>query len=350
LPAELIAQSPALRREDSKLLVVRREPAKGLPRFEDLNFSDLPTLARTENLNKSKWVRNRTKVFEARIYAKRPTGSVHEIVLLREQSDGTWSAMIRNLKRFDYPQNLYLVDNPEICITCTEPNVIDFSKSGMSVFELCRLYGEMPLPPYIKERSKMRDLERYQSVWANQDRPASVAAPTASLHFSESLCKKLGSEGVTFVDLELNVGLGTFEPLRESNIHQNTLHSEHFSISSHNRQVLEGALVQDDPILCVGTTSMRCLESLPLGSKPSRAINYIESAEQHFGETCIFIKPGTDVLYTSQLLTNFHLPQSSLFVLVSTFAGSAQLALEAYQHAIRKNYRFFSYGDATLWL
>ena len=351
LPPELIAQTPPASRGDSRLLVIRREPQGGLPRFEDLSFGDLPALAKSENLQRSKWVRNRTQVFEARLYTKRPTGSEHEIVLVREIGDRRWQCIVRNSKRFDYPQRLHLRDNPEILLSSPEPGVIEFDTSGPSIYEICREYGEMPLPPYIKNRDKARDRDRYQSVWAQQARPQSVAAPTASLHFSDALCTELAACGVNFVDIELDVGLGTFEPLRFDEIHANELHTERFALRAEARGQLESQIRADEPILCVGTTALRCLESLTLGGEASRAAQLVESPDGGWaGETKIFIKPGNSVLYTSQLLTNFHLPQSSLFVLVSTFAGSPTLAREAYDHAVRQGYRFFSYGDATLWL
>lgn len=348
---DLIAQTPAPHREDSKLLLIRRNPTTGMPKFEDLLFKDLPEITKAEKLNQSLWVRNRTKVFEARFYTKRPTGSLHEIVLVRELSDGKWQAIIRNVKRFEFPQTLHLVENSDISIICTEPGIIEFPKDGPTVFEICRRYGEMPLPPYIKNRSKERDHERYQSVWANQSKPQSVAAPTASLHFSEALCNDLIHGGVEFADIELDVGLGTFEPLRHSDIHLNELHKERFLVHQHTHSQLKTSLTNNRPLLCIGTTAMRCLESLGLGDMPYRGSEFFEDDIGNLkGETKIFIKPGTDIRYTSQLLTNFHLPESSLFVLVSTFAGSRTLAQEAYRHATAKKYRFFSYGDATLWL
>lgn len=351
LDPSLIAQSPAPRREDSRLLLIRRHPHGGLPVLEDLQFRDLPEIAEREGLNRSKWVRNRTRVFAARLYAKRPSGSVHEIVLVREITTGKWQAIIRNIKRFDFPQTLQLVSDPHVEFQCTAPGEIDFSKSGLDVFEICERHGEMPLPPYIKERSQERDRERYQTIWAHQQKPASVAAPTASLHFSDSLCASLRSRGVDFLDIELDVGLGTFEPLRQDGIHQNRLHAERFGVKAEARSELEKTLTLNRPLLCVGTTAMRCLESLPLNKNRTRATELECTTNGGWrGETSIFIKPGTDVLYTSQLLTNFHLPESSLFVLVSTFAGSAALAQMAYRHATQKKYRFFSYGDATLWL
>ena len=272
-------------------------------------------------------------------------------MLVRELSSGKWQAIIRNVKRFEFPQTLHLVGNADIAISSPEPGIIEFPVDGPTVFEICRLYGEMPLPPYIKNRSKERDHDRYQSVWANQLKPQSVAAPTASLHFSETLCTRLTENGVEFADIELDVGLGTFEPLRQSDIHTNELHKERFLVRQPTANQLKTSLDRDRSLLCVGTTAMRCLESLPLLNLPYRGSEFFEDEVGNLkGETKIFIKPGTDIRYTSQLLTNFHLPESSLFVLVSTFSGSPQLALEAYRHAISKKYRFFSYGDATLWL
>lgn len=351
LPEELIAQEPAQNRSDAKLLVVRRNPEKGVPKFEDLLFSDLPSLCASENLSSAKWIRNRTRVFKARFYAKRPSGSKHEIVLVREISDNRWEAIIRNQRRFNYPQTLLVDANETIEFVSPEPGILDFGKSLKNAHEICGLYGEMPLPPYIKKRDKDRDSQRYQTIWANTQEAKSVAAPTASLHFTEQICHELVQQGVDFIDIELDVGLGTFEPLRHDNIHENILHKERFQVSKEYIEKINLAFKNDKPLLCIGTTTMRCLESLGLGKHQHRA-NHIRmnSQDDLVGETQIFIKPGTDILYTSKLITNFHLPESSLFMLVATFAGSMKLAQEAYSHATRNKYRFFSYGDATIWL
>lgn len=347
----MIAQSPAIERDDSRLLVIRRAPHGGKPRFEDLTFRDLPQLVREEDLSKAAWVRNRTRVFPARLYAQRPSGSQHEIVLVREIAPLKWEAIVRNVKRFDFPQHLQLRDNPEITFVSPEPGILDFSSSPLSVLEMCHRYGEMPLPPYIKDRNPARDQQRYQSVWARENEPRSVAAPTASLHFTPQLLSELTGEQVRFIDIELDVGLGTFEPLRHDRIDDNVLHEERFSVSSEPHRELKDQIATGQPLLCVGTTAMRCLESLDLDGRGYRGTESFCDEQQNLrGETRIFIKPGTDVRYTSHLLTNFHLPESSLYMLVATFAGSLTLAREAYAHAVRKNYRFFSYGDATIWL
>jgi S-adenosylmethionine:tRNA ribosyltransferase-isomerase len=212
--------------------------------------------------------------------------------------------------------------------------------------------GEMPLPPYIKERSLQRDRDRYQTVWALKEEQKSVAAPTASLHFSEELVCKIEEQGIRFADTLLHVGLGTFEPVRCERLSEHKLHSERIYVKNSELQKIETQLQADKPILALGTTALRNLESLPLLHHEAHPeLRYTRSPEGDIsGRTALFVRPGFEFRYTSSLFTNFHLPQSTLFVLISTFAGSLKLAKEAYDHAIRSRYRFFSYGDASLWL
>jgi S-adenosylmethionine:tRNA ribosyltransferase-isomerase len=360
LPEELIAQEPSAMRENARLLVIRRNPEKGLPQFEDLLIKDLPQLAReTPILNKSLWLRNRSRVLPARFYAERPTGSRHEIVLLEEIENGIWSALIRNSAKMSFPQILYAENSKNSegsksseKITALAPDRIDMRALSKPLSQWLEEKGEMPLPPYIKSRSQERDRERYQTVWSLEDEQKSVAAPTASLHFTNELVQNIESAGVQFADCVLHVGLGTFEPVRVEKLSEHTLHDERIFVSQKNAALLLEHLRQSRGVLSIGTTAMRTLESLSLLGEDPRENTQIQSSPEGdlTGRTRLFIRPDFEFRYSSALLTNFHLPESTLFVLVSTFAGSLTLAQEAYQHAIHKKYRFFSYGDTTLWI
>ena len=356
LPENLIAQEPSQRREDARLLVVRKNPSGGLPRFEDLLIADLPQLVReTPLLQDSLWLRNRSRVLPARFYAKRASGSRHEIVLLEEKTPGIWSALMRNSAKMSFPQELFvdgLSEGELQKIVCPEVGIVDTRSLSTPLQQLLARVGEMPLPPYIRTREAKRDHDRYQPVWALDGEDKSVAAPTASLHFTPDLLKELSLAGVEFADAVLHVGLGTFEPVRCERLSEHKLHDERFFVSGQNVALLEKADATNRPILCVGTTALRTLESLPLNGRNSRAeVKHSRHLDNSIGgRTHIFVKPGFEFAHTQALLTNFHLPESTLFVLVATFAESRALAQEAYAHAIARKYRFFSYGDASLWI
>jgi S-adenosylmethionine:tRNA ribosyltransferase-isomerase len=356
LPEELIAQEPSAKRSEARLLLVRRDPPTGLPRFEDLSISDLPALVReTPQLRDSLWLRNRSRVLPARFYAKRPSGSRHEIVLLEETSPGLWSALMRNSAKMHFPQELFVDGLPpgeEQRILCPSPGVVDVRSLKQPLSQLLSRVGEMPLPPYIKKREAARDQARYQPVWALQEHEKSVAAPTASLHFTDELLSSLEKSGVEFADSVLHVGLGTFEPVRCERLSEHELHDERIYVDSKDFHKLDERARAKRPILCVGTTALRCLESLPLAGHSLRPeVRCEQTAEASIsGRTRLFVKPGFEFRFTSALLTNFHLPESTLFVLVATFADSRTLAQEAYAHAVANRYRFFSYGDASLWI
>jgi S-adenosylmethionine:tRNA ribosyltransferase-isomerase len=362
LPETQIAQSPSPRREDARLLVVRRSPAGGLPRFEDLRVSELPALAAQEpSLKDALWVRNVSKVIPARFYARRASGGVHEIVLTEERgadvglqnSSSRWDALIRRSARFSYPQELF-VDTPmgERRIVSPEVGVVDIGGLGADPLAVLQQIGEMPLPPYIRERIPERDRERYQTIWARDEHAKSVAAPTASLHFTPTLVDALRAQGAEFCDLVLHVGLGTFEPVRGESLAGHELHSERVEAPAPTLHALEKAIAQKRPCVALGTTALRSLESLPLaGHSQAAGADLVATADGGLrGRTRLFVRPGFEFRHTTALMTNFHLPQSTLLVLVSCFAGSRTLALEAYRHAVAKGYRFFSFGDASIWL
>jgi S-adenosylmethionine:tRNA ribosyltransferase-isomerase len=354
LPESQIAQEPAARREDARLLVVRRHPEGGMPRFEDLLVSELPALAAQEpSLRQALWVRNVSKVIPARFYARRPSGGVHEIVLTEERGGNVWDAMIRRSARFKYPQEL-LVDTPrgERRLVSPGPGLIDLGGFGDDPLAVLHEIGEMPLPPYIHTRIPARDRERYQTVWARDEHAKSVAAPTASLHFSPELVSSLRAEGAEFCDLALHVGLGTFEPVRGNTLSGHDLHAERVEVAASTLSSLETALASRRPRVALGTTALRSLESLPLAGKAadSRADFSLGADGSLRGRTRLFVRPGFEFRHTTALMTNFHLPQSTLLVLVSCFAGSRTLALDAYKHAVARGYRFFSFGDASIWI
>lgn len=356
LPDDLIAQEPSHRRDDARLLVVRRAPEKGLPRFEDLQIKDLPQLvSETPLLKNSLWLRNRSRVLPARFYARRPSGSRHEIVLLEEKSAGIWTALMRNSAKMSFPQELLIDGLPEGVVervVVPEAGIVDIRNLSIPISTLLSQVGEMPLPPYIRSREAKRDHDRYQPVWALDGQDKSVAAPTASLHFTPELVASLQGAGVEFADAILHVGLGTFEPVRCEKLSEHTLHDERFFVGASDLARLEKQVRENKPILCVGTTALRTLESLPLAGQAIRGEVRCEKNPDGSlsGRTHIFVKPDFEFRYTQALLTNFHLPESTLFVLLARFAGSRALAREAYAHAVEKRYRFFSYGDASLWI
>jgi S-adenosylmethionine:tRNA ribosyltransferase-isomerase len=348
LPSRLIAQKPAARRENSRLLLVRRNPKSGEPRFENLKVKDIPKLCESESAIKNAlWVRNVSKVIPARFYVRRPSGSRHEVVVLSEVQPGVWSALIRNQARFSYPQKLFVDDTKKIELLSPSPGMVDFSAAlgneFSSVEELLERIGEMPLPPYITKRVASRDVKRYQSVWAADNQNKSVAAPTASLHFSNAIVEGIKKRGGTFTDVVLHVGLGTFEPVRSALLSEHKMHAERLEIPARTRELLE---THSGPVVAVGTTALRNIESL----KHPECTQLIDEKGSLKGTTELFVKKGFTFNYTDSLLTNFHLPESTLLVLVCAFCNSRTLALEAYNYAIRKKYRFFSYGDATLWV
>lgn len=353
LPEELIAQTPASARSEARLLVARRHPERGLPAIEDLQVKDLPELLRTEPaLKNSLWVRNRTRVIPARFYAKRPTGSRHEIVLLEEESPGRWRAIIRGVNSFKYPQTLHPETEPALSFTSPEPGLLDFTSWKEPVRDFLERVGEMPLPPYIRSRIPSRDKERYQSIWAAPQKAESVAAPTASLHFTPELCAAMEREGASFTDLYLHVGLGTFEPVRVERLENHKLHEERFEVPAATKAELISAISQKKPLVAVGTTALRTLEGLPWMGEPLSPLVKMQTHPDGSwsGRTGFFIRPGLECRYARALFTNFHLPQSTLLVLVATFTGSWKWVQEVYKHAVDHKYRFFSYGDSSLWL
>jgi S-adenosylmethionine:tRNA ribosyltransferase-isomerase len=330
LPEELIAQEPAASRDASRMLVI----SKTSGRLFDESFSNFYRYIRAGDC----LVLNNTKVFPARLRGRKSNGpgAQVEVFLLRalDSAETTWHALVRPGKRLRTGDRV--VFDQELAATVigegrSGERTIRFFASGASVKEVLAVIGETPLPPYIRRSPKESDTERYQTIFA--EKRGSVAAPTAGLHFTPKMLEACQSAGATIAYVTLHVGLGTFLPLRAENVSEIRLHEEHFEIAADQCEIMR----QSKRLVCVGTTCVRAIETAFLrgGLTPMQ------------GETDLFIYPGFHFRGAGALLTNFHLPQSSLLMLVSAFAGR-ELVLEAYRHAVKERYRFFSYGDCML--
>ncbi|WP_142966903.1 tRNA preQ1(34) S-adenosylmethionine ribosyltransferase-isomerase QueA [Enterococcus casseliflavus] len=329
LPEELIAQTPLCDRSSSRLLVVDRETGK----FEDKHFYNIiDELAPGDAL-----VMNDTRVLPARIYGeKQETGAHLEILLLNNIEGDTWETLIKPAKRAKVGTKITFGDGRLEAVVEEELDhggrIIRFQYKGIFL-EILESLGEMPLPPYIKER--LEDPDRYQTVYAKEN--GSAAAPTAGLHFTPELLEQIAAKGVKLVYLTLHVGLGTFRPVSVDNIADHEMHSEFYRLTEEAAAQLNEVRANGGKIVAVGTTSIRTLETI--GTKFDGQI------KADSGWTSIFITPGYQFKIVEAFSTNFHLPKSTLVMLVSAFAGR-DLTLSAYQHAIDERYRFFSFGDA----
>ena len=329
LPEELIAQTPLSDRSSSRLLVVDRESGA----MEDKRFYDIiDELAPGDAL-----VMNDTRVLPARIYGEKiETGAHLEILLLNNIEGDSWETLIKPAKRAKVGTKITFGDGRLEAVVEKElehgGRIIRFSYDGIFL-EILESLGEMPLPPYIKER--LEDPDRYQTVYAKEN--GSAAAPTAGLHFTPELLKKIADKGVKLVYLTLHVGLGTFRPVSVDNIADHEMHSEFYRLTEEAAAQLNDVRANGGKIVAVGTTSIRTLETI--GTK------FDGDIKADSGWTSIFITPGYQFKVVQAFSTNCHLPKSTLVMLVSAFAGR-DLTLEAYQHAIDERYRFFSFGDA----
>ncbi|MGT2941753.1 tRNA preQ1(34) S-adenosylmethionine ribosyltransferase-isomerase QueA [Streptococcus cristatus] len=329
LPEELIAQTPLEKRDSSRLLIVDRETGQ----FSDQHFDNIiDQLEPGDAL-----VMNNTRVLPARLYGTKPeTGGHVELLLLKNTQGDFWEVLAKPAKRLRVGTRVSFGDG-RLTATVTEElehggRIVRFDYQGIFL-EVLESLGEMPLPPYIHE--KLEDRERYQTVYAKEN--GSAAAPTAGLHFTEELLDKIATKGVKLVYLTLHVGLGTFRPVSVDNLEEHEMHSEFYSLSEEAAETLRQVKASGHRIVAVGTTSIRTLETI--GSKFEGQI------QADSGWTNIFIKPGYQWKIVDAFSTNFHLPKSTLVMLVSAFAGR-QLTLRAYEHAIAERYRFFSFGDA----
>ncbi|MHC5215757.1 tRNA preQ1(34) S-adenosylmethionine ribosyltransferase-isomerase QueA [Enterococcus sp. LJL128] len=329
LPEELIAQTPLADRTSSRLLVLDKETGE----IEDKHFNEI-----IEELNPGDaLVMNDTRVLPARLYGEKPeTGGHLEVLLLTNKEGDTWETLIKPARRAKKGTQISFGDGRLKATVIEELDhggrIITFDYEGIFL-EILESLGEMPLPPYIKER--LEDPERYQTVYAKEN--GSAAAPTAGLHFTRELLDKIEKKGVVLVYLTLHVGLGTFRPVSVENVEEHEMHSEFYRLTEEAAEKLNAVRADGGKIVAVGTTSIRTLETI--GTKFDGAI------KADSGWTSIFITPGYEFKIVQAFSTNFHLPKSTLVMLVSAFAGREQ-TLAAYQHAVNERYRFFSFGDA----
>lgn len=327
LPEELIAQTPLKERDTSRLMVLDRKTGQ----VTHKHFYDI-----IDYLNPGDClVLNDSRVLPARLLGNRPTGGAVELLLLRDLGDGQWECLAKPGRKCTQGQEM-IFGNGELTATVTSVQddgnrVVQFHYEGIFLEVLERL-GKMPLPPYIN--AELQDQERYQTVYSKE--VGSAAAPTAGLHFTEQLLQKLRDKGVKTAFVTLHVGLGTFRPVKAENILEHHMHAELCMINSETANILNETKRQGGRIICVGTTSCRTLESL---------VNDDGSFEAKSKWTDIFIYPGYQFKAMEGLITNFHLPESTLVMLVSAFAGRENV-LAAYEEAVKERYRFFSFGDA----
>ncbi len=325
LPQELIAQTPLEKRDSSRLLVLDKNTGE-ICHKQFFNIIDY--LHEGDVL-----VLNNTKVLPARLHGvKEDTKAVIELLLLKEMGNDTWECLAKPARRIK--EGTVVEFSKELKAKCVK--VLDDGIRHMQMIydgiflEILEKLGEMPLPPYIHE--KLEDKDRYQTVYAKE--PGSAAAPTAGLHFTKELLKKIEEKGVLIQYVTLNVGLGTFRPVEENTIEDHKMHSEFYQISQEVADNLNKAMAEKRRIVCVGTTSLRTLEAA-----------YDNGFKEKSGWTDIFIYPGYKFKAVNALITNFHLPKSTLVMLVSALAGRDNI-LNAYKIAIENKYRFFSFGDA----
>lgn len=329
LPHELIAQTPIKERDASRLLVLDHKTGE----MEDKHFYNI-----IDQLHEGDAVvMNNSRVMPARLYGIKPdTGGHVEVLLLNNTEGDTWETLVKPAKRIR-PGTVIKFGDGELTATVTEElehggRMIEFHYDGIFL-EILEKLGETPLPPYIKE--KLDDPERYQTVYAKEN--GSAAAPTAGLHWTKELLQKVEDKGIKLVYLTLHVGLGTFRPVDEEKIEDHKMHSEFYRLDEESAEVLNDVRKNGGRIVATGTTSIRTLETI--GTKFNGEI------KADSGWTDIFIKPGYDWKVVDAFITNFHLPKSTLVMLVASFTGRDTI-LNAYKHAIEEKYRFFSFGDA----
>jgi S-adenosylmethionine:tRNA ribosyltransferase-isomerase len=331
LPEELIAQTPLSNRDASRLMVLNKKT--GEIRHE--TFRNIISYLRKGDC----LVLNDTRVMPARLYGeKTDTGANIEVLLLKQLKGDRWETLVKPAKRVKIGTEITFGDGrlKAVCIDTLEHGgrVLEFSYQGI-FYEVLEQLGEMPLPPYIKE--KLEDPERYQTVYARE--VGSAAAPTAGLHFTEQLLDDIRAKGVHIAFITLHVGLGTFRPVSVENIEEHDMHAEFYQMSEETAQLLNEVKQQGGRIIAVGTTSTRTLETV--------ATRHNGKFVAESGWTDIFIYPGYEFKGIDGLVTNFHLPKSTLIMLVSALAGRENI-LHAYNVAVKERYRFFSFGDAML--
>ena len=327
LPQHLIAQTPLQKRDSSRLLILN----KNTKSFSDKKFIDFVDLLNTNDL----LIFNDTRVIKARLFGKKITGGKVEIMIERILNNHHALAHLKTSKKIFDGTIFEVNEDVSVKVVRKENDLfyIEFN-SNLSSYDILEKYGHIPLPPYIERSADKSDENRYQTIYAKES--GAVAAPTAGLHFTDEIFKALNDKKIKYTFLTLHVGAGTFQPVRENDLDHHQMHSESFNVPDKTIQMIDDAKSKNGRIIAIGTTVLRALES-----KFSE-----ETIQSGFKETSIFIKPGYTFKIVDALLTNFHLPKSTLFILVSAFSGSDTMK-KLYQHAIKNEYRFFSYGDAT---
>lgn len=328
LPEELIAQSPAKKRDESRLMVINKDTKT----YEHKHFYDIVDYLHAGDV----LVRNNTKVIPARLLGEKEKTHAHvELLLLKQLENDNWECLVGNAKTVKVG-TIVSFGNGELKAECLE-----IKEEGIRImhmiyegvfYEVLDKLGKMPLPPYI--RKQCDDNSRYQTVYAKVE--GSAAAPTAGFHFTEELFEKLNQKGVIVVDVTLHIGLGTFRPVKVNDVLEHHMHSEYYVMSQETADILNNAKKEHRRIISIGTTSTRVLESVMQEYGTFKACS---------GNTSIFIYPGYKYLAIDGLITNFHLPKSTLIMLVSALAGR-EFILECYKEAVKEKYRFFSFGDA----
>lgn len=332
LPQELIAQSPCLKRENCRMLYLNKENKT----YEDKHFYDVIDLLNEDDV----LVLNDTKVYPARVIAKRLSGATVEVFFLNPiNNNNHWEVLTKNAKRVKVGEilnvapdfNIKLIEKKDANSENEIPKyIVEVIFDGDDIYETLNKYGSIPLPPYISREVDDKDKDNYQTVFARNI--GSCAAPTAGLHFSVELLEKIKQKGIKIAYVTLNVGLGTFMPVKVEDLKEHTMHYESFSISQETADLINN---KKGSVVAVGTTVLRCLEATH-----QKHGKIIETKDK----TNIFIYPPYEIKSIDKLITNFHLPKSTLIMLVSAFAGK-DFTFEAYKHAVKNQYRFFSYGD-----
>jgi len=352
LPVEQIAQRPLAVRDASRMLVLPRDSGQS----EDRTFAELPNLLRGDEL----MVVNNARVIPARLFGRRidslagpyvgPRSSSApevEILLSRRIDDTTWEALVRPGRKMRVGQRVQFGEGE------LEAEVVAYSDQGQRTLRfssptngevaiLLQGLGHIPLPPYIERADEPADGERYQTVFASS--PGAIAAPTAGLHFTPEILEKIRARGVEICELTLHVGLGTFQPIRSATLEGHSMHSEAYEISRETAERIAQAKIEGRRILAIGTTAVRALEDAAMRAAASGSEELLCPGK---GEARLFITPGFEFRVVDALLTNFHLPRSTLLALVCAFAGRER-TLAAYRHAVEAGYRFYSYGDCML--
>ncbi len=332
LPNELIAQNPLEKRDTCRMLHIKRDNKQ----YFDEHFFDIEKYLNKDDI----LVLNDTKVYPARVIAKRKTGANIEVFFLNPYDNSSrWEVLMKNAKRVQKGEILYVSDEFKIKyldkIEANNENeiphyIVEADFSGDDIYKILNKYGSIPLPPYIQRKANEKDNTNYQTVFAKN--LGSVASPTAGLHFSKELLKKLKDKGIKIAYVTLNVGLGTFMPVKTEEVEKHTMHYEAFSIPQETEEIFKN---KKGSVVAVGTTVLRCLEATY--QKYGKIVANID-------KTNIFIYPPYKIKSIDKLITNFHLPKSTLLMLVSAFADR-DFILDTYKHAVDEKYRFFSYGD-----